>query len=66
MKIEERCVKIKFKDVKVGVCFKFDWGVCIKTGDGQEDNAVCLNDGKMWYLGKNAEVIPVNAKVVIE
>jgi hypothetical protein len=66
MKIEGNYVKIKFKDVKVGECFKFDCDVGIKTGDGQEDNAVCLNDGKMWYLGKNVEVTPVNAKVVIE
>ena len=66
MKIEENCVKIKFKDVKVGECFKFDCDVWIKTEDGQEDNAVCLNDGELWYLEESTEVIPVNAKVVIE
>jgi hypothetical protein len=66
MKIEENCVKIKFKDVKVGECFKFACDGWIKIGDEQEDNAVRLNDGEMWYLRESTEVIPVNAKVVIE
>lgn len=73
MKVEENKLKIKFEDVEVGGCFKlfdtsnkWDCGVYLKTSNDRINNAVCLNDGEMWDLGENVEVIPVNAKAVIE
>ena len=66
MKVEENELKIKFEDAEVGECFKCDYGVYLKTSNNRINNAVCLNDGAMWDLGENVEVIPVNAKVVIE
>lgn len=68
MKVEENKLKIKFEDVEVGRCFKLhdDCEVYLKTSNDRINNAVCLNDGEMWDLGENVEVMPVNAKVVIE
>lgn len=67
MRVEEKGLRIKFEDVEVGRCFKsVEWGVFIKTSEELVNNAVCLNDGGLWDFGAEAEVIPVNAKVVIE
>ena len=66
MKVEENKLKIKLEDVEVGGCFKCDYGVYLKTSNDRINNAVCLNDGELWALEENVEVIPVNAKVVIE
>lgn len=66
MRIEEKGLKIKFEDVEEGQCFKSNFGVFIKTNEKLVNNAVCLDDGELWDFGAEAEVIPVNAKVVIE
>ena len=66
MLVEEKAQKIKFEDVKVGQCFRSDYDVYIKTNGDLENNAVCLNDGKLWMVGDDATVIPVNAKAVID
>ena len=59
-------MRIKFEDMEVGKCFKCEYGVFIKTNEELVNNAVCLNDGGLWDFGEEAEVISINAKVVIE
>ena len=73
MKIEKK-TKIKFEDVEVGECFMPEEAVeeiYIKmfkellSPNGRR-NAMGLSDGNAYKFELDEEVIPVNAKVVIE
>lgn len=77
MKIEKKTKEmIKFEDVEVGECFmteeaveeiyiKMFKEVLSPNGSGRR-NAMGLSDGDTYKFELDEEVIPVNAKVVIE
>ena len=73
MKIERNDIRITLKDVCCGECFEYNGNIYIKLNvlihdelSGGYDTCIDLSNGNPVALGFATDVIPVNAKVVIE
>lgn len=60
--------KTAFADIKLCECFMnaLRNDVFMKRSNCETDNAISLKDGDLWDFDSDEEVIPVNARVVIE
>lgn len=73
MKIERNDIRITLKDVCNGECFEYNGNIYIKLSvlindelSGGYYTCVNLSNGKPLALCLATDIIPVNAKVVIE
>lgn len=68
MKIDDNTKSLKFKEIEYGETFRVlpAGAVYMRIEPTGEANAVALADGRVTTFATNDDVIPCNAKVVIE